>query len=221
MTSLNIFITFFRADFHFMMKKNLCLGMGRRIMTSKPPTHTHTHKNAFSFEVFSESFHQLSSHQTISCSAFNGIGSLTSLMPNWWTTDFRIWCGRRLRHYHDWKNIQLNLFRQAAPPPPSPLLFRCSQHFSVETWPPAMPILQSPLHSQTHTQSACPFPPCNQIMLRSLGLIRPFIMDAHSSVNLAKSYEENSSRILSPLMVVRGGTVESLRQSLGKRGVVL
>lgn len=104
--------------------------------------------------------------------------------------------------------------------PPShllPSLFRGSQHFSVEPWPPAMPILQSPLHSQAHTQSACPIPPYNQIMLRSLGLIRPFIMDAHCWVNLANGYEENSGRTLSPLMVVRGGTVESLRQSLGKK----
>lgn len=46
-------------------------------------------------------------------SAFHNTGSVISLMPKWWTTDSRIWCGCRLQRYQDWKNVQLNLFRQA------------------------------------------------------------------------------------------------------------
>lgn len=46
-------------------------------------------------------------------SAFHNTGSVISLMPKRWTTDSRIWCGCRLQRYQGWKNVQLNLFRQA------------------------------------------------------------------------------------------------------------
>lgn len=53
---------------------------------------------------------------------------------------------------HEWKNVQLNLSRQ----PLLLLLFQRSQHFYVETWIEAMPILQSLSLSHAHTHSACP-----------------------------------------------------------------